>query len=101
MEEWLEQFTQSKGLKQPKNGIGKFTAELGNQEQLRSARYEKNLNESITFWPPLAKTPSSRTERAEEDKDIDYNNDDDDCRSITAKPTYIKKEKDISRLPEI
>ena len=25
----------------------------------------------------------------------------DDCRSITAKPTYIKKEKDIPRLPEI
>ena len=23
------------------------------------------------------------------------------CRSITAKPTYIKKEKDIPRLPEI
>ena len=24
-----------------------------------------------------------------------------ECRSITAKPTYIKKEKDIPRLPEI
>ena len=24
-----------------------------------------------------------------------------DCRSMTAKPTYIKKEKDIPRLPEI
>ena len=23
------------------------------------------------------------------------------CRSVTAKPTYIKKEKDIPRLPEI
>ena len=24
-----------------------------------------------------------------------------ECRSITAKPTYFKKEKDIPRLPEI